>query len=281
MPQARLPSQHMPIVCLAILLIAGCLGRPGPTDAAPSTTTGAADAGFVQANNATGCSRAFIASFPDKGHAQTFLPAGFRAGDSAEFFGMGGAPSGQAVLIVSIARCQSSEWQGAELEAMTGLFVQPPKVHGAAVRGEHFYDLGRVYDDSTESGQALKDLAWPRLGADAQHAYAGEPTRAAQVMVRDANGTVYSASLPGAAAKDTFTQILHLYWWHETPTGLASFESMFRPDGYLGPGSCSMRAGSVPAAVMGSTSCSALFMVGPPFAVMGQFEHRPGVHADP
>lgn len=261
---------------LAALLVAvalsACLDPTGPLPSPPESMPSEGTA-IVEANNATDCNRVFPAIFVDRAHAQTFLPEGFTAAESSRFFGQDSVPANRAVLVISMMECQGgSSGPGRYEEAMAGVFIDPPP---GASDGEHFYELGRVYTEEG-LGSTLNDLDWARLGGNVETSYSAAPTKSGAGRVLDEAGVVFEASVPSAALEDSFSGTFHIRWWHETPHGLGVFEYTFTPDGFLGPGSCHARAGSMPARVIQSMTCpdGALLMIGPPFDVEGRFHHE-------
>lgn len=261
-------------VVVVALVAAGCLEQSEPPPTSPSPTVSVADLGIRQPNNATSCRRVFPAIPVDRTHAQTFLPSGFVAAEASVFFGQESYPVNTGLLIVSAMRCTSSDWSlEGYVEAMVGIFVAPPTIDGTPVEGEHFYELGRVVPADQPYRATIEDVGWNLIGDRVDVMHEGTPAHSGSATIGDPNGTLFSASVAAAPAKDDFTGTLHLRWWHETARGRGFFEYVFAPDGFLGPGTCEARPGSIAARLMQGTRCSeALFMVGPPYDVEGRFE---------
>lgn len=266
------------LLFMALTLVAGCVEEHDPPRPAP--TSAAAASVILEPNNATSCTRVFPAIPVDRLHAQTFLPDGFVAAEASTFFGQASLPADAGLLIGSAMRCGDSQWSpNGYVEGMLGIFIEPPLVDGRPVEGEHFYELGRATPDSQPYTATMERIGWTLFGNDVDVAHVVTRFESGSMMIKDEAGAVFGANVEAAPAKDDFTGTLHLRWWHQTETGTGFFEYVFAPDGYLGPGTCEARAGSVPAQVMQSTQCrGALFMVGPPYDVDGRFEFRQVEH---
>lgn len=266
------------VLAVCAFSLAGCLdpspeGEPG-ADAGPA----AQDAFQPIALSASDCVEVDAIVLVEFDHLDGLLPAGFKAADASVLLGSP-VPTGKGGVFLATIVCGPSDL---EAEPFAGgavaIGVEVPDVAGDRPAATHLYELGHA-TPSPVIQSALADLSWPLVGTQVQTAARG-PAAGGSGSVADAEGEVYSIEVTGVT--ETIPVSGTYRWWHDAPSGLSYFDYTVELDISTGPGTCTMRAGSVAALATGQTACTpgdAILMVGTGHNEVLRIEHLPGVHA--
>lgn len=216
----------------------------------------------------------FTAVFVPRDQAQALLPEGYTARDSAAFFGASGVPTGRGVVVASALRCETSALARGPLgEGAVAVYVEAPELDGIEPVSANFYELARAASPATRG--RYEPLGWTLFGEDVDVEVPSSPLGIARGAVFDPDGEIVTLLGDAGAYEDSFSE--ETRWWHATPLGLGWLDASFTLTGFLGPGSCAARAGSVLAEAIGATSCppGTLTLSGPPFDLTGELRFRP------
>jgi hypothetical protein len=227
-------------------------------------------------------------------HANSFLPDGFKSADASVILfawvpGGVPVPKGTSIAVSPTMRCDWSDWEGGPVDLTWIVIpVERPTVPGVAL-DPSYIDLYFVsyHTSGAKTRERFADFGFPVSAGktEALFAFPGLSPSGSGTL-EDENGTVVDVQIAGAApVRSAFKVRL----WFQTPLGLGFF-TWIRSESTVLVGhlsTCSLRPGSMHAAVFGTTDCSvagpspqdgvgALFSE--PTDFVGDFRFLDGVH---
>jgi hypothetical protein len=234
-------------------LAAGCLS--GPTPPAPSPVPSAPEPRQSLLHDGLACENALLFLFVDYAKTDPYLPPGFHPRDPQEFLVGFPVSFGSAAVLFIEVHCPSP--LGNLTAGSIDIFVQPPAVDGVAPARFDFYEVAR-YARAGEFGGLLDEAGWPRIDGTVDLQLTRGVTQRSFSILANATDTLGTAvSFVGGAFPTDGTTIelgpSVTRFWHAVPGGLAAYEYDTVLEPWVGPGVCTVRAGSPLAAFTGST----------------------------
>lgn len=206
----------MRVALLAALAfaLAGCTSPPAP-GSAPAPPARAS----VAANDAAGCTEAYVASLVPFEQARRSLPAGFTPRDGGDLFGSP-APTGMGLMGFGPYACAMADL-GAGPDAILDVYVETPQgAPGARLPGEQDFYIPQWWTARPDFERILAGAGANITKADIALGVSPLPTGGGTggARVADARGAGFTFDFT-AATGPTFAAANYTFW-AQTPGGL-------------------------------------------------------------
>ena len=248
------------VAVLVLVATSGCLGndkdsggddplQPGPT----------ASQAFDVELALTGCREAVVMFLISPEQAQSVLPPGFTAGDASSLLELP-VPTGQAGVLVGTTQCTASALgpEGHD-EGPVSVTVLPPNVPGDRPPAANLYEVGRS-TGTPAFAELLRSVNWTLIGDSTTVAVDAPPAAEGTGRIEAGGVGVVSIDVPLAPHEQLIEGTFR--WWHASEAGLSYIDYTFASPYYVGPAQCTLAAGSLPAQLVGATSCSGAPSIG-------------------
>lgn len=264
MPSTR---QHVLLLVLAALALAGCLGS-GDAPASPASSPAADDEAAAASSNGTaaddridwtlsGC-RAVVALVPtDAGSLEEHLPEGFAAASAQEAFGIPPDPRGEAALGVETFQCESGTTLDGTAQPLAygALFaaVEPPEGRNATGADLVLYKWETLVPDE-DRRRLLQEAGMPAVdGSTDLSGLRSHPAGHAFHATLTLNGSTHAFAGTVDAPADAFREGLPFVEFQAGDDGIGRWvsEENQAPDAFQGTGTLDPVSGSRVADVVG------------------------------